>query len=319
MTQILAYGKLFSLAAYEDDPASFGALLSRAKDEQGYALCKCTDPAPKLVIRRKAAPSGHYRHHLATWPNQGAEHDARCRFFVSATEYDAASANRLAAIQEDESGYHIKAGFSMRRLERDNVQPAVKTAGRESRVSDKGDQRDAASLLGVLLHLWKYAGLNTPAQSGTRSWGEVATRLNNAADQGKLGQSPIGNVLYVVPRFHKDFKDQISQDWAAFCARFKRTPNVVPMFLLLGEIKAIEPDIDAVATYLRHHGAPVYMSNDLAAVLAKRYPATEARLNSEGGTNRVIGVFQVDITERGNLWVNDAALMLVSDEYLPVQ
>lgn len=285
MSQILAYGKLFSQADYDQNPAKFSALLSQAKAEQGYALCKCTAPAPKLVIRCKSSSRGP-SHYLATWPNQGSDHNPSCNFFVSDNEYQKANTKRLETIQEDAQGYHIKAGFPLEKL---------------------------------LHHLWQYAGLNLEDLHTTRTWGAIVSRLNEAATQGDIGGTPLDEILYTVPPFHATRKDHIDRQWINFAARLKKastsTSPVAKKFFLLGEIKATENLGNAISTSLRHHAAPLYMSHELADETAKDYPVEVAHLNIQSQPGRVLGLFLIEITERNNLWVNDATLMLLSEAY----
>lgn len=317
MSQILACGEHFSDASYEADPGAFSALLARAKNGPGHALCRCTSPAPKLVIRCKHGPDGD-RYYLAAWPNCGSDHNSNCRFFVSSEDRAKTSTHRLAAIQEDEGGFSIKPNFSLsHRLAASTG--AASGGPRDANIKREGPQRDAIGLLGVLEYLWRMAGLNRNPEPKKRMWWDVAAQLANAAAQGEIGKTPLSDVLYIVPPFEVKKKAQLTHQWNEFTSRFHCTTNAIPTFLLLGEIKAVEHMDDAIATHLRHHAPPVYMSNELARTLAGRHLAVEARLNCETGLGRVIGLFQVEVTSKGNFWVTSAALMLVSDEYFAGQ
>lgn len=281
MSNILAYGKLFSIAAYKARPASFSRLLSDAKGEAGYALCKCTDPAPKLVIRSMQTSTGQ-RNYLATWPKQGFEHDPHCHFFVSDGDYRDAKARRIAAPQANNDRFH---------------------------------QDDDESLRGILRRLWVHAGLNKARPNPGAGWGDVSARLEASVINGNVSKSSVADWIYVVPAFHMDRKDHIDATWMNFSQRFQGVPRDSRLFMMLGEIKSVEALDGSVVTLLRHHRSPLFMSNELGAVLAAAYPDVDRKLSDSEKPGRVLGLFQTEITSLGNLWISDASLMLVSEQY----
>lgn len=312
--RVLAGGATFDIAAYEREPALFAQALSRAKAEHGHALCLCAEPRPHLVVRRIPGPDGD-RYFLATWPNGGSAHAASCRFFRSETDYQDARTQALAAVDETEDGFNIKPGFSLRRLE--VAASEALTPARAPSAPSPGavpvPQRDSLSLRDTLRYLWTTAGLTRHAQG--RRWGDSVTALQSVIEQGSLGRVAMRSVLYVVPVFDAARKEDIDGAWKAFVDNFQRTESAVPLFLVLGEIKATQQAGQAVAAHLRHHGPPLFMSTGLAKALADRFPREEDCLVSGGAGDRVIGLFQAEISARNRLWVNDAALMRVTASY----
>ena len=297
------------------DPVTFGELLSKAKTEIGYALCNCTTPPQKLVIRRKHSDSGD-KYFLATWPNNGDAHNPNCRFFVSEKAYaDNAEANRLAAIQENNIGFQVNADFSMRRCIQNSTAPGKKLETADKKSTDN-DQRSATGLLGTLQYLWRRAGLNN-CNLESRNWRSIVANLNTVISNGKIGKHSISEILYIIPVFEHVNKEQNAQKWHQFFSKFERTAEFVPSFLILGEIKNTILGEQCVITNLRNFPYSIYMTESFAKSIAKKFPVEESFLRSEDNSGRVVGLFLVEKSVKGNLAVSDVALMLVSNEYIP--
>lgn len=313
--RVLAAGTLIDIGQYESEPGRFATVLSQAKAEHGHALCLCTEPKPHLVVRRIPDPGGD-RFFLATWPNGGMGHAAGCRFFRSESDYQDARAKALAAVVESDQGFNIKPGFSLRRLELpDTVESTPRALPREPSVANApAPQRDSLSLRDTLRYLWTASGLDLPKGDGRR-WGDAVVSLRSVVEQGSVGSVSLRSVLYVVPVFEASLRNEIDAAWTGFVEHFQRTASAVPLFLVLGEVKTTQRAGQAVATHLRHHGPPLFMSLGLAKALADRFPSEEECLVQGGAGDRVIGLFQVEISARNRLWVNDAALMRVSGAY----
>jgi hypothetical protein len=313
---VLAAGVAIGIADYEADPARFSRDLARAKAEHGHALCLCTEPRPQLVVRRVPGPEGD-RHFLATWPNGGTAHARGCRFFRSEDQYEDARARAQAAVIEDEGGFNIKPGFSLRRVEAGAAEETHRSSPPRSEPTGgpATAQRASLGLPQTLDYLWRAAGLGHDA--GDRRWGDVVASLANVIAQGTVGAMPLAAVMHLVPVFDSARKSAIDADWMAFLEQFHRTERTVPLFLVLGEVKATQRAGQAVATHLRHFAPLLFMSTGLGKALADRFPAAEACLADPSSGERVVGLFQCEISARNKLWVNDAALLRVTRHYAP--
>lgn len=323
MPKIRAAGTSFDLAAYEQDPGAFAELLARAKQAFGHALCECTAPPQELVVRCVAGTGERpARYFLAGWPNRGTGHRRDCPFYRSEETYAEARARMAAAVVESGGGFGIKPQFALRRVLAPGVRaqsPAVRReaatpAVAASAPSSGSPARDALSLSETLDYLWRAAGL-TAALPQQRDWQQVAEALRGAIARGRLGNQPMDRLVYVVPRYLRSRHEEIAAGWRAFTARFERASDAVPLFFVLGVIKYNERVGRSVATHLRHHAQALYMPFRLATALASRYPDAEACLVSGDPSRRVIGLYQVELSERGQLWVNDAALLSATRAY----
>ncbi len=327
MPKIRAAGTSFDLAAYEQDPGAFAELLARAKQAFGHVLCECTAPPQELVVRCVAGTGERpARYFLAGWPNRGTGHRRDCPFYRSDETYAEARARMAAAVVESRDGFGIKPQFALRRVlapgaqapspavRREAGTPAVKAPARSS----VAPARDALSLSETLDYLWRAAGLTAALPQQQRDWQQVAEALRGVIARGRLGNQPMDRLVYVVPRYLRSRHEEIAAGWRAFAARFGRASDAVPLFFVLGVIKYNERVGRSVATHLRHHAQALYMPFRLATALASRYPDAEACLVSGDPARRVIGLYQVELSERGQLWVNDAALLPLYRDFLPL-
>jgi hypothetical protein len=278
MSAILVLGRRFSVAAYRDRPAAFSRLLSEAKEAGEFAYCECTSPPPKMVIRTRSTTTGK-RCSVAIWPNQGHEHDPRCFFFVSDGEY------RQAELRRD----------------------------REREAESTRLRGELETLAGILKHC--FAPVNRNA-GPTADWGAVHDRIAKSLTKADQASFPLAASIYVVPPFHIKQKETIETGWASFVDGHKASPQRSHGdFLVLGEIKSVESLEGCVITHLRHHRTPVFMSKDLASVMAKSHPEENRVLASSEEQGRVVALFRVEMTKRGNLWASDAAMLLLGEGY----
>lgn len=316
MRLIHAGGETFSVDEYEARPELFVEQLLRAKSVDGFALCACMQPFPKLVVRRIKRRAGSL-FVLATWPLHGGLHAVDCRFHRADGGSSGGSDVRIPAVVENEDGFTVRVGFPLKRLSVGGpIDPSsVRPEGRQQAVNPK---RAELGLLGLLYYLWESAGLARFSVDGSqRNWGEVFARLTNVVGQGMVGKNPLPDQLYLVPPFHAELKGRIDQSWEAFVADKSPTDKSVPLFLVLGEVRSVSESAYSLSTQLRHTKQPLYVDRKLGIALARRYPSEEAELCAAVPQGRVVGLYLVERSAKGNLNVVNAALMLCSKDYIP--
>ncbi len=318
MTKVQAAGQVFSVDDYEDNPTAFSRFLEAAKIKPGYATCLCRQPYQQLVVRRVSSKEGD-RFFLATWPNTGTSHSLECRFHHSEDEYEEGRAKRLAAVIASDDGFTIKPDFSLVRMTTTATEAKNTLAATVPTVN--GTQRSSIGLLGMLEFLWETAGLNKWLSSYPRAapqrWTNLVTRVNSVLTQGKMGARRLTDVVYVVPAYNPNDQESINARLAAMINSHLPTPTAVPSFLVLGEVAKVLLVGKAIQVKLRHQAQPLWMFPSLGDQLGRRFRSAEALLVSQSSEGRVVGLFAVEVTSKGGLWVKDAALMACSREYIP--
>ncbi|MFC5066374.1 DUF1173 family protein, partial [Actinomycetospora atypica] len=86
--------------------------------------------------------------------------------------------------------------------------------------------------------------------------------------------------------------------------------------LLCGELKALAETEHGHKLTLRHFPRPIFLSDDLAADLSRRFPAPFS--SRRGPTARRVVLALIEGTPRGHLRLVNAAVMLTTDVYIPV-
>jgi hypothetical protein len=318
MSRVQAAGIEFGVDEYEENPTAFSSSLEKAKVHPGHAVCLCSDQHPNLVIRRVSSQAGD-RFFLATWPHTGTQHGQDCRFYHSEDEYEAGQVRRLAAITSSADGFSIRADFSLVRgtqAAQESTRLAAEASSPPSRV-----QRDTMGLLGTLEFLWQSADLNRwmshYPQASSQRWSSLVTRLQSALAQGRLGGRQMLDITYVVPAYRPEEQDTINARLQSMMDAHRPTGASVSAFLVLGEVMAVEESIKMLAICIKHQAKRLWIGRQLAEAVARRYPSAEAILNAPNTGGRVVGLFLVEVTPKGGLWVKDAALMACSREYIP--
>jgi len=290
--------------------------LTKCKATLGHAICLCTAPPRKLQIR--AMKTGRLT--LAVWPMDGHLHHYACPFHRD----EEASAggdgtNTDPAIRQTEAGFDIAPDFQLRRVvandgpkEPDLARPRPFTAG------TLRPNRTKMGFLGILHHLWIEAYLNVWSGFQGRDWWRVTQALLPVLEQGSLGNRPMTQWLYL-PEFNMKRKEAIEGAWLAYRSRLgvDDSHSSVRMGLILGEAKAFEPSRYGYRLDLRHFPSPLYVSTELREKLGISFLRAFHRIGSED-IYRVICLCLVEQTASGNLTVIDAALMLTSSQYIPV-
>lgn len=293
------------------EPAQFSGLMQKARADVGWAECLCR-PGRKLVIRERG---GYF--FLAVWPEDGPNHARSCPFHRDPVE-EGEGGESQPAIRLEDDGYSVRLATSLRRrTERPAPTSSALEGGRSSAPS-----RARTSLLGLLQFLWQEAKLNRWAGGWQRDYWRVRLQLQAAVREGRIGRNSLESMLHVI----HEYKQSSAVDLAASWAKFKEpllasaTMPTIESRLVLGEVREHSRTEYGFRFLLRHQREPLYLSEELQAQLAKRF-ARAVALSRAGGAedhaSRAVLLGQVEATPRGNLRLVDAALMVVSREYIP--
>jgi hypothetical protein len=178
---------------------------------------------------------------------------------------------------------------------------------------------ESATLLGVLEFLMERAGLHRHVETTQLKWLDVWKRLDHSLGGVRLrglGGGPLRELVYVVPYFEYNDRKRI-EILETFSVQFPTTATTVPRFLVLGELKQLKnDDSGTLSGEVKHLPCGDILSDVLKVELARRHP--HAKGVHSGKTERgIIGLFLVERVGRGKLRAIDAALTLVSRDYIP--
>jgi hypothetical protein len=311
--EIKVASHLHDCAAALDNIDSIAADLVDAKATPGHALCLCTAPARKLVIRTVGK-----RHFLAVWPHDGHNHHYACLFHRDEVSTSQDSAGAEPAIKETRDGFDIATDFPLQRVNAPD-DPTQERNHNPVSTQIPRPTRARMGLLGILHHLWAEARLNQWGALWKRDWWRVTQALLPVIEQGSLGKRHMVDWLYLVPEFRVNRKDAIEAAWQDFRSRLGTAEHVgdVRFGLLLGEAKLFEKSAYGYKMLLRHFPPSLFLSLALREKLSTSYPRAFHRIGDDDG-QRVMCLCLVDLTPKGNLNLIDAALMATSAQYIPV-
>lgn len=306
-------GHRIDCAAALNDVDAIAAHLVKAKAAPGHALCLCTAPARKLVIRTVGT-----RHFLAVWPHDGHLHHYACLFHRNEGARTEGGVAVNPAILETGDGFDIAADFALARKQHiEGAEPAARSLPSSLPTSTR-PTRARMGLLGILQHLWQEAQLNRWGSGWKRDWWRVTNQLLPVLEQGTVARRPMVECVYLVPEFKEVRRQLIDGAWGSFRRRLERGgSDEVTMGIVVGEAKAFERSPHGFKLSLRHLRDPLFMSGALRDKLSVSYSRAFNQIGNDE-TIRVVCIALVELSKMNYVTVIDAALMATSRQYIPV-
>ncbi|MFE3455969.1 DUF1173 family protein [Nocardiopsis aegyptia] len=292
--------RTIELHSLRSQPDLYTRWFQRARAETRHGLCLCSTPALRLVIRQRKG-----RYHLAVWPGEGPDHQAQCPFHAPARpEHSGRTSYTDQAISHTTTGTCIRLEHALatRGASTETATPGKRSGTREGR------SRRRVGLLGMLHYLWESTGLTYWQPGPARSWAHCHRRVKISTATTVLNRLPLQEVLHTVAPFTRE---QADHNEAAFAAW--REPLQGRRGLLLGEIKHISPTQYGVKIALRHLRHPLFARQQLIDRSRRSYRSAF----TEYPGARQVALALVEQTSRGNLVVQDLAVMLTNHSYLP--
>lgn len=318
MTRILVGPHSLDAHLARSDSASVQEPLQQVWTQRGRVLCLCTVPPRKLVIR---ARSGQF--HLAVWPGDGPRHDPECPFHCHPAE-GLEELRSSTALDENVDGFVIQPGFALQRRLYQAEAPPVTPApidSRRARAPMGAAPRRNMPLLGLLHFLWDGARLNRWRPGWSRRYWRVARELNAMAHQGRLGDRPLDECLYIPPQFRADQVAAINAGFEAFVAPLRRsaTKPAVLSGLILAQLGGMQSVTGGWRIVLKQTAESVFLTHAQHANLTRRHIRAMTVVNAPADSpTRVFGLLHVESSPKGSLRLIDAALMVTSRDYVPV-
>ncbi|MBE1207488.1 DUF1173 domain-containing protein [Aminobacter carboxidus] len=252
-------------------------------------------------------------------PLSGSEHDTVCPSYDPPSELSGLGVLMGSAIQVDpESGLSaLKVGFSLTKV----GARATPVAGAMSEESVAGDTKKL-SLRSLLHYLWHQAELTAwmSRWAGKRHWWIVRWHLMEAARQMTVKGGALDHVLYVPEPFRLSDKAAIEQRRAAALA-LAQPPKIGArkLMILVGEVK------DFVATRIGYRlivkhmpDFPFLLDEGLYRRLQERFD-NELALWGADETSHLIAIATFGLTPAGLAVVEDMALMVVAENWVPYE
>ncbi|SDN95284.1 DUF1173 domain-containing protein [Ensifer sp. YR511] len=252
-------------------------------------------------------------------PLTGGAHAPECESYEPPYELSGLGSLIGSAIQIDaESGVaSLKLDFSLSK-KGPRTAPTQTSAGSGSA---KNDVRKM-SLRALLHYLWHQGGLAvwTAHWAGKRHWPQVRNHLLEAARTMSVRGEPLANRLFVPEPFRLDDKFAIEQRrHAALAPLHGAATGSKPLMVLICEIKEFTPTRSGQRIIAKHlPGFSLFLEEALWRRLNSLFPA-EFDMWKANETCHLIAIATIGASESGAIAINEIALMVVTEQWLPVE
>lgn len=323
---VIAAGTRLPSQVARHDPGAFEESLAEAKAQYGHAMCHCTAPARKLVIR-KLGPA----HHLAVWPEDGPNHHVRCAFYRDAAHHP--DTTLLPALVETESGLDLKLGFPLEEARREAgaaaaPDKATGSPGAPKRPAAAARPRRGVPLTELLSLLWSHADLARWMPGWSRDYWRMHKQLHASCAEIAVANRPLCDLLFVPPPADGPRKAAALANWEAFSSPMaSATSASMVTRLLLGEVRSIEPSKFGWALRLAQFSPSIYLGEEDYQLIAME-PAYQLAVACTSNTTpetpeppraRLIALCRVRMSKSGYLRLVEWALMCTETHFLPIR
>ncbi len=279
--------------------------------------CLCRPGGIEMYVSRLAGRDGGFI--VKRMPDTGSLHAPTCPSYEPPPELSGLGQVLGSAIQENPATGEttLKLGFPLARMGGRSTMPP--SGGDSDSVATDGTR---LSLRALLHYLWDQAELTRwhPGFAGKRTWGTVRRHLLQAAEHKLTRDSALRDRLYIPEVFSVEQKEVINARRLEQWAHAAVTPGRrQPLLLLIAELKEIVPARYGYKAIVRH------VPDQGFAIDGQLYRRLERRFGeelSEWGTSdglRMVMIATFAVTAAGLPSIDRASLMLVTQEWLPVE
>lgn len=289
-------------------------LLATIHARRDRPLCLCTRPPVQMYVSKVGG-----RFVLKRMPNSGSLHAPSCDSYEPPPELSGLGEVAGAAIQEniEEGVTTLRLGFG---LSKQPGRAAPTPSGNEADTVKTDGKK--LTLRGTLHYLWEQAGFHrwSPAMRGKRSWPVIYKYLSQAAQDKRTKGTGLDQVLFLPEPFRLEHKEEIARRRAVKLAPLAaRSNGARKLMILVGEVKEFQParfGMKAVVKHLADY--PFMLDPKLYERLEKRFQTELALWNSNESSHLII-VATFGVNPAGLAVVEETALMVVNDQWVPFE
>ena len=277
--------------------------------------CLCVEGGVDLYISRR--PSGYC---LARMPGTGGQHHPTCTDYEPSPSVSGRGALMGDGIVEKSPELlELHIGFAMSKSTGRAIPRGEPTPPKDVHTAKK-----RLSLQAVLHLLYEYARFNRwyPNMGGMRNQGVLCKYLGDAAEHVVVQGEPLSRRLYIPEPFNADRKDEIAarrREKLAFLNSTKEGTEF-PFALIIGEFKEVKDGSIGRKIFVKHMpDTPLHMEDKAWSRVERVYgPIIEAREADVAHKPKVLMAAVIYAKQEGIYQVDRLSIMLVSDQYLPI-
>lgn len=308
MLLIEVAGQQFTHGAFERELTGDKCqrLLNRARKDRLTALCHCTTPPRRLVIRKLKD-----HHFLAAWPDDASAHAYACRFHSSPEDRSDRTRVQQSAIIDDDGRYRVALTVAWSGVVGETPRPAATKPG------DIG-------LLQLALYLFERGRLNCWARGWTRDYWRVWRAVEHELAKGQLVDGArLRDMVYMPQPFRPDRASAIDQAWEHFSSPLCHVGQgkTCHRRIVFGEVKELLTlDTGGATLALKHLRVRLHLSRNVHEALFQEHSRAMSMVGLEAQYHArimFIALVQPDQAQR-QLDVVEGAFLLCNEYWIPV-
>ncbi|WP_053055108.1 DUF1173 domain-containing protein [Xanthomonas arboricola] len=289
-------------------------ILARAHTAGKRPACGCrTPPIPMYIAKHDDLFV------VKRMPGSGSKHSPSCDSYEPPAELTGLGEVLGTAITEDPetSTTTLRLAFSMSKGAARNA--PVPSDGETTTVKSDGTK---LTLRSALHYLWDQAGFNrwTPAMEGKRGYGVVRKHLLLATEDKVAKNTQLRDMLYIPEPFSMEAKDEINQRARQLFRSIAGVKNGKrKLMIVVAEVKEFKDSTYGRKITFKHLPQTDFFLEAKFAKKLEEVFANEIELANADDRSHLMFVGTFSVSETGVANVEEAAMMLVSENWIPYE
>lgn len=308
--RLLIQGRTYSVS-----DGGLQSALERIYESPERPRCLCVAGGLEMYVARL------HRLVVKRMPGTGTQHHPSCSSYEPP-----AALSGLAALLGDAVVEHSPVSVELYLdFPLSRVRGRAIPRGESDLASDVSAPRHRLGLRALIHLLWERAGFHrwSPAMTGKRSWAVIRHYLLDAAAELRTRGEPLREHLFLPETFNEQRRSEIAQRRQQQLASLHVADDTqqVPMAILIGEFKAVEPSTFGRRIWIKHlPDCPLLIEEKVWARAERAFePMFEAcAADASHGLRLVIGAL-MHARREFTYQVDRLTFMLVTREWIPVE
>ena len=294
----------------DEDDASLQEVLASVYETTQRPRCLCVAGGVEMYISRFSSFV------VKRMPGTGHRHAPWCDSFGLVDTSSGRIHHRESVEIQPNGRMRLRLGFALRQVDEFGSRSTATSRPREA------SKPARLSLLALLHLLWEEAGFNkwTPRMEGKRHWGLIRHFLLQAASDCEVGHKPLLDYLLLPEPFHVEKKQEIQDRLQRRLQQLEvRAGSGRHLLILIGPLKSISAHEARARVAVRHLSEMSLHADEFwSRKLRRHHEIALGSAESHERLNIVIACTIAKAREGEGYWIDSAALMSVSKEWIPV-
>jgi len=308
---------------HHPDDVDFQAWLKDVHDRHRKPTCMCSGGPDGLGLDMTVALiRGTY--YIKRMPFTGTHHAPGCEHYElpellsgEATALRAVSENTITGISTLNLGF--KVGLKADEAKEEKPKGASKPKPMDNKASRS---QPKLTLLGLLHYLYGQTHFNhwSPRMAGKRFYGRLQYFITQVVERSDTRKFHLNDRFWMPPKWSKDKAEANERLFYRFTNKLKPNGTMRPLGIVVGEVRSMtETSIGNKRVALKHTKEPIFADESIIKHLEKKYPYAMQVLSEPDSDFHVLMIATVECSSRKNLNADQMSLMVVDQDWLPIE